>query len=455
MSRRRSRRQRLPAEPVALDITALSHEGRGVAHVDGKVCFVDGALPEESVQAQYVRRRSQLDELRVVSVASNNPARVSPPCEYSDVCGGCSLQHFDTDAQLAFKESVLLELLANSTGLSADQFTVLPRLHGPTQHYRRKARLAVRVVTKKGGALVGFREKYSSFITDMHNCQVLVKEVAELIDPLRELISALPTRYEIPQIEVAVGEREANSDALQVALVVRHLSPLQADDLLALREFAGKYDLALYLQPKGLDTVHKIYPDDKQDLLDYYLPEAGLQLQFHPMDFTQINGAINRKIIAKALELLELDSSDSVLDLFCGLGNFTLPIAKQAGSVLGVEGSEQMVQRGKANAELNGMQNAEFAAADLTKPLQEQPWLPGKVNKVLLDPPRSGALEIVEQIALLEPERIVYVSCNPATLARDTQCLLERGYKLKSAGVMDMFPHTTHVESMALFVRNH
>ena len=304
-------------------------------------------------------------------------------------------------------------------------------MHGPTQHYRRKARLAARVVTKKGGALVGFREKYSSFITDMHNCQVLVKEVAQLIEPLRELISALPTRYEIPQIEVAVGERAANSDALQVALVVRHLSELQDADLAALREFASQHELSLYLQPKGPDTVHKIYP------------------------FTQINGAINREIINQALDLLELDAGDSVLDLFCGLGNFTLPIAKRAGSVLGVEGSEQMVQRGKANAELNAMQNVDFAAADLTQPLQEQPWLPGKVNKVLLDPPRSGALEIVEQIALLEPERIVYVSCNPATLARDAQCLLERGYELKSAGVMDMFPHTTHVESMALFVRNH
>ncbi len=453
MSPRRSRRQRLPSEPVALSISSLNHEGRGVAHVDGKVCFVDGALPRETVSAQYVRRRSQLDELRVVEVATANPDRVEPPCEYADRCGGCSLQHLETEAQLAFKESVLVELLIHNAELQPDAYTLLPRLHGPTRHYRRKARLAVRVVTKKGGALVGFREKYSTFITDMHNCQVLVDDVARLIDPLRELISSLPSRYEIPQIEVAVGEVAADSAALQVALVFRHLRPLQEEDQAALMAFAEMHAVAVYLQPKGPDSVHKLFPSDGNDFLHYFLPSAAIQLQFHPMDFTQINGDINRKIIDQALQLLQLEATDTVLDLFCGLGNFTLPIARQAASVLGVEGSEQMVERGKANARLNALTNADFVAADLTRPFAEQPWLPKAVDKVLLDPPRSGALEIVEQIASLGPKRIVYVSCNPATLARDARCLREQGYQLNSAGVMDMFPHTTHVESMALFTR--
>ncbi|MEX2469426.1 MAG: 23S rRNA (uracil(1939)-C(5))-methyltransferase RlmD [Pseudohongiellaceae bacterium] len=450
---RRSRRQRLPVEPITLHVTSLSHEGRGVANRDGKVCFVAGALPGEEVSARYVNRRRQFDELLTEEVLQASAERVTPPCVFAGQCGGCSLQHLETGAQLAFKESVLLEHLSHHAGLEADAFELLPRLSGATEHYRRKARLAVRVVAKKGGALVGFRKKHSSFITDMDSCRVLVAEASDLIAPLRELIDALAASRDIPQIEVAAGERDADSDALQLALIVRHLVPLLPEDIALLEEFAAQWQVDLYLQPGGVDSVHKLYPAHTEPRLQYFLPEHDLRLRFHPMDFTQINGLINRRIIDQALGQLALNDTDRVLDLFCGLGNFTLPAARQAARVVGVEGSAEMVARGRENAQLNGLDNIDFHAADLTRPINDQSWAQQPFDKVILDPPRSGALEIIEQIADLNPARIVYVSCNPVTLARDASRLLARGYKLKSAGVMDMFPHTAHVESMAAFER--
>lgn len=437
---------------MELEITSLSHEGRGVAHIDGKVAFVDGALKTERVTATYVRRRSQFDELKVISVAQPAPERVVPRCAVATQCGGCSLQHMQTEAQILFKQAVLLEQLEHATGLSVAEFELLPSLQGDAYHYRRKARLAIRMVAKKGGALVGFREKYSSFITEMEYCEVLVDDVARLISPLRSMISELQGSHAIPQIEVAVGEQKIN-DSLrdQLALVLRHLEPLSSTDLEAITDFAVQHELELYLQPGGVDSVHKLVPADGNERLQYFLPDYALTMRFHPMDFTQINAAINRQIINQAIRLLDLTKQDVVLDLFCGLGNFTLPMATLCRSVTGIEGSEEMVLRGEENATLNQISNAHFFAANLCDSIEDKPWSAIKFNKILLDPPRSGAIEIISQLARLRAEKIVYVSCNPATLARDAAQLIRDGYKLKSAGVMDMFPHTAHVESMAEF----
>ena len=425
--------------------------------MEGKVAFVDGALAGEQVEAVYVRSRSSLDELRVTSVLKPATARVEPPCEYAGQCGGCSLQHLDTGAQLEFKQSVLLEHLQHATGLTVEQFQLLPQIHSRTQHYRRKARLAVRVVQKKGGVLVGFREKYSSFITDMQSCQVLVPEVARLIGPLREFLNGLQGKHAIPQIEVAVGERSAaDIPDKQVALVFRHLQPLSTDDLQQLEAFSVQHDIHCYLQPGGTDTVHRLSPDAQEspERLHYYLPGQNIELAFHPMDFTQVNGEVNRDIVERALNLLDVGEQERVLDLFCGLGNFTLPLARRAASVIGIEGSEEMVSRGSENAKLNNLENISFAAADLSKPINGHDWAGASYDKILLDPPRSGAIEIIPEIAALGASRIVYISCNPITLARDAAVLIANGYELKSAGVMDMFPHTTHVESMAVFERS-
>lgn len=459
MSRRRQRRRKLPSEPIELEITAISHEGRGIAHIDGKVAFVDGALENERVTATYVRSRGKFDELKVDSVLSPSPDRVVPPCEFAGLCGGCSLQHMQSNAQIELKQAVLLEQLKHAANIDSANIEVLPNLQDLQLHYRRKARLAVRMVNKKGGALVGFREKYSSFITDMDNCEVLVEEVACLIQPLRQLITTLQGSHSIPQIEVAVGEEKlqaATKDQqqdwkLKVALVMRHLQPLSESDLDALLGFAEQQSIELYLQPSSLESVHKIFPKEGPERLQYFLPEFDLTLNFHPMDFTQINAGINRKIVSKALKLLALNKDDVVLDLFCGLGNFTLAAARLCGTVVGVEGSDEMVKRGTENAELNTIDNASFYAADLCQSITDKQWSQLKFSKILLDPPRSGAIEIIQQIAQIGASKIVYISCNPATLARDTAELIKAGYELKSAGVMDMFPHTTHVESMAEF----
>ncbi len=451
MARRGRRRDKLPAEPVEVQVESLNHEGRGVAHRDGKVMFVAGALPGETVQACYVSRRSQFDELRTVEVVQAADDRVTPPCAVADQCGGCSLQHMDPKAQLAFKQSVLLEKLEHATGLSGKQITLLAPLSHGDLHYRRKARLAVRMVAKKGGALVGFREKYSSFITDMEKCPVLNDAVSRLILPLRQTISGLQAARHIPQVEVSVGEAAAHGTSFPIALVFRHMVPLAESDMAALLQFAEGHNIHLYLQPGGADSVHRVYPATGEERLQYFLPDFDLCLKFHPLDFTQVNGDVNRQIVTVALQQLQLSNTDQVLDLFCGIGNFTFAIARQAGSVLGVEGSDELVQRARDNARLNNIDNAEFHKADLFQPMQTANWSRHSFNKVLLDPPRSGALEVVPQLRGMGVEKIVYVSCNPATLVRDAKLLLDEGYQLNSAGVMDMFPHTAHVESMAVF----
>ncbi len=451
MSSRRRRRKALPADPVVLDIESLNHEGRGVTRVEGKVGFVDGALAGEQVSAKYVRRRSSFDEYSTVEVLHASESRVAPGCDYFGVCGGCSLRHLTSDEQLNLKESVLLDQLQHATSLKPENINVLPQLKGDTDHYRRKARLAVRIVMKKGGALVGFREKYSSFITDMHDCQILVPKAAELIPALRDFLMSLDGANEIPQVEVAVGESAADASAPgQMAIILRHLQPLSQKDQGLLVDFAANRGIHLYLQSGGPDTVRKVWPEGEERLL-YFLPQFNLQLKFHPQDFTQVNSSINRQIVERAIGMLQLSEADKLLDLFCGLGNFTLAAARTCRSVVGVEGSQLMVERGYENARLNDIENVSFHAFDLTKSISEQEWAQAKFDKVLLDPPRSGALEIIDEIAGLGAVCIVYVSCNPSTLARDSAKLIENGYKLKSTGVIDMFPHTTHVESIAIF----
>ena len=453
MSKRRFRRKKLPQELVNLDVEALNHEGRGIARINGKVAFVDGALEGENVDAKYVRRRSSLDELSAVNIYQSSPHRVDPVCKFSGVCGGCSLQHINTTQQIALKESVLIEKLRQELGENEITFKTLSRVTGDHWHYRRKARLAVRVVEKKGGALVGFREKYSSFITDMDDCKVIVAEVSQLITPLKRLITSLDMGAFIPQIEVAVGEESVSSSEKKVALVIRHLRELTNSDLASLLQFGNDYAIELYLQPQGVNSVYKVFPADDFLRLEYFLPAFDLKFLFHPMDFTQVNAGLNRSIVSHAVDLLELDKYDTVLDLFCGLGNFTLPIATKALAVVGIEGSLEMVARGAENAEYNNIINTEFHSADLSKCFKHEKWAARAYDKILLDPPRSGAFEIIEAISAIGAKKIVYISCNPSTLARDTKVFLDNGYRLLSAGVMDMFPHTTHVESAAEFQR--
>ncbi|MES3006223.1 MAG: 23S rRNA (uracil(1939)-C(5))-methyltransferase RlmD [Pseudomonadota bacterium] len=455
MKKNRRQRQKLPTDAVEISIQRLSHEGRGVASIEGKIAFVDGALPGETVTAIYTSRRSQFDELKMQEVLVASPDRVVPPCAHAEICGGCSMQHISSQAQVALKERVLHEQMKHIGGLT--DYAHLPPMLSDTEGYRRKARLAARYVSKKEEMLIGFREKNSSFIAQMTSCAVLVKEVSDLIAPLRQLLVGFSGRLDIPQIEVAVGEKvidglESSSMHYQVAFIVRHLEELAETDREQLLSFAQTHHIELYLQPKGPDSVHKVWPIGGVDRLYYALPEFGLRMAFHPTDFTQVNGGINRRMISQALALLDLQPDDVVLDLFCGLGNFTLPVATRCARVVGVEGSDDMVRRGEENAAANGVNNASFYSANLCIDFDETTWGQPCYSKILLDPPRSGAIEIIPRLAALRAEKIVYISCNPATLARDAAELVKHGYVLTQAGVMDMFPHTSHVESMAEFV---
>lgn len=441
----RRRRKKLPPEPIDVAIHGLAHDGRGVGKTPaGKTVFVDMALPGETVSMQYTNTRSQFDEGRTIAVIKAASDRVEPNCAHFGICGGCSMQHLAHEAQITTKQSTLTELLAHQA--EADDYELLDPLQAQAWHYRRKARLGVKYVHKKQTVLVGFREKRSSFITEISDCPIMDTRVAKLIEPLKEFLTGLEARTFIPQIEVACGDED-------VALVFRHLEPLSDTDQQALIEFAASQGFQLYLQSGGPKTVTKIYPDDQILRLQYELPDYDLTMQFHPMDFTQVNAELNRAMIDRAMALLEPNSEDTILDLFCGLGNFSLPIARSGARVVAVEGDAEMVKRGYENAELNDLSNVDFYAADLTADFSTMPWAQETFDKILIDPPRSGALDIVSKIAQFAAQRIVYVSCNPITLARDSKVLLDSGYKLISAGVMDMFPHTAHVESIALFER--
>lgn len=439
----RARTKAPPSLEVA-DVIDLSHEGRGVAHIEGKVTFVDDALPGEQVEIRRVKRSRNFDEARLERVLTSSPDRVTPRCIHFGVCGGCVLQHLSSDKQLTFKERQLLDSLERIGRVKPRD--ILPPLQAHTWQYRRRARLAARWVPKKSKTVVGFRERSTTFITDLRTCEVVTARVAELIEPLSQLISSLSVRDRVPQIEVAHADSA-------LALVVRVLSPLTDADRSALLAFAAKHSVEMYLQPGGYDTVAKL--EGEAAPLTYRLPQFDVEIAFQPTDFIQINAALNERMVEHAIQLLQPSADESVLDLFCGLGNFSLPLARRSRHVVGVEGEAGLVERARLNARANGIANAEFFTANLAaEDLHVSSWARRQYAKVLLDPPRAGAREVLPTIAASGAKRIVYVSCHPGSLARDAGLLVnEHGFELLAAGVMDMFPHTAHVESIAVFER--
>ncbi len=442
MARRRKRPQ-MPTDPVRVTIDDLSHDGRGVAHIDGKTIFIEGALKGEEVSFLYVEKKRSYDVGVAQEIHKAAAERVEPKCAVFGICGGCAMQHMSAEAQILAKQEVLLENFERIGKVKPAE--VLPPLTGPSWGYRRKARMGARYVDKKERTLIGFREKRKPYIVDMQRCEVLHPSVGEHLEELQQLVASLEARREIAQLEVAV-------DDTQTALVFRNMKPLSEADQAKLITFAKQHDLRFFLQPAGPDSVTPLWPEQTQ--LSYALPEFDVHFNFTPNGFTQVNTDINRKMVPCAIELLEVQPDERVLDLFCGVGNFTLPLARRAKEVVGVEGLEVLVRRARENAELNAIDNVEFHVADLAKEVELLPWWSQGFDKVLLDPARDGAMEAIPHIAKLGVKRIVYVSCNPATLARDAGLLVnEYGYTLAKAGVMDMFPHTAHVESIALFVK--
>lgn len=428
-----------------VDILSLDHEGHGVARIDGKVTFVDGALAGERAEIAIYRKHAKYNSANAVAILKASAQRAEPKCQYFGRCGGCSMQHLEASAQVAAKQRVLEENLARIGKVTPD--IILPALHGPSWRYRTRARLSARWVDKKGGGLVGFREKRSSFIADMASCEVLTADVSALIQPLRDLIGRLSNADRIPQIEIAVGEHVT-------VLVFRLLEPWTEDDTSIVQSFAERHRVQIWEQRKGPETARPFWPEVAPEL-SYSLPEFDLVIPFRPTEFTQVNTGINRALVSRALRLLAPQPGERIADLFCGLGNFTLPIAKSGADVLGIEGSPELVARAKENALRNGLPNARFAVDNLFEMTPEKFAALGHFDKLLIDPPRSGAIEVVKSLPETgAPRRIVYVSCDPATLARDAEVLVHvKGYRLHAAGVANMFPHTAHVESIALFER--
>jgi 23S rRNA (uracil1939-C5)-methyltransferase len=434
-----------------VDILSLDHEGHGVARIDGKVTFVDGALAGERAEINIYRKHAKYNSANAVAILKPSAQRTDPKCQYFGRCGGCSMQHLEPGAQVAAKQRVLEENLARIGKVAPG--ILLPALHGPSWRYRTRARLSARWVDKKGGGLVGFRERRSSFITDMASCEVLTADVSALIRPLRELIGRLSNADRIPQIEVAVGEHVT-------VLVFRLLEAWTDDDAVTVRAFAERHGVQIWEQSKGPETVRPFWPQTAPEL-SYSLPEFDLVMPFSPTEFTQVNTGINRALVSRAMRLLNPQPGERIADLFCGLGNFTLPIARSGADVVGIEGSAELVARARANALRNHLPNAHFAVRNLFEITPESFAALGHFDKLLIDPPRSGAIELVKALpGCVEsgtggaPQRIVYVSCDPATLARDAEVLVHvKGYRLAAAGVANMFPHTAHVESIALFER--
>ena len=454
---------RLDHTPQTVDIVDLTHDGRGVARwAEGhpqasKAVFVSGALPGERVSVQQTARSKSFDEAKTLEVLTASPDRVTPRCPHFGVCSGCVLQHMAEGEQIKAKQRLLLDNLQRIGRVEPQR--VLPPLMGDAWGYRRKGRFSVRRVAKKDKTLVGFRELDPRYVADIRECHTVVPSIGFKIDALSALVDGLDARGEIPQIEFIAGD--ASVDDSGVALVFRHLQPLGDADRAKLLAFEQEHGFSIFLQPGGLDTVHPISGEAPQ--LAFRLPQWDVELQFRPLDFIQVNAKLNEAMIARALELLDVQPGERVLDLFCGIGNFTLPLARvvgDAGTVVGVEGDAGLVQRARANAERNGLGNVSFHAADLSKDLAGQPWLKappstGSYDKLLLDPARAGALEVLKQFPLKDLKRIVYVSCHPGSLARDAGYLVnEAGWTLRAAGVMDMFPHTAHVESIAVFERH-
>ena len=438
-----------------IDIDSLDMEARGVGRIPnedgepGKVIFVEGALPGERVRFEPFRKKKKWEMARATEVLHESSLRVQPKCRYFGICGGCSMQHIEPSAQVAIKQRVLEDNLWHIGGVRPEM--ILPPIYGASWGYRYRARLSVNYVPKKGGILVGFHEKKSRYITDMTSCEVLPPKLSVLLEPLRRLIESLSIVQRMPQIEVAVGD---GNDGMLLALVLRIMDPINVEDEEKLKAFADEHDVQWWLQTKGPDTAALFYPTDRQ--LHYLLPEFGITMPFKPVDFTQVNHQINRVLVDRALRLLDVQPDERVADLFCGLGNFTLPIATQAKEVVGIEGSESLTQRALDNAGLNGLAHkTSFATRNLFEVSAEDFAALGKFDRILIDPPRDGALAVCQALVdmgELRPQRIVYVSCSPSTLARDAGVLAkEAGYVLKHAGVVNMFPHTSHVESMAVF----
>ncbi len=459
---RRKQRERLRAQaPLTFAVEALTHEGRGVSHYAaeaghpeekvGKKVFVAFALPGETVTAKVHEIHKKYEEADCEELLSNPSAdRVEPVCPHFELCGGCSLQHMHPDAQISFKQGVLashFKHFANVIGASLEPDEWLAPLRSTQTDYRRKARLGVRWVIKKDSMLVGFRERKSGYLAELSVCKVLDAQIGERLQDLKLLLTGLEGREHIPQLEMAVGDDG-------VAMIVRHMKPLSDTDVQQLLDFARPLAWQLYLQPDGYDTVHRIDDPNGPMRLHYELPDFNIKFAFSPLDFTQVNRDINRQMVKLACDLLDLQPGERVLDLFCGLGNFSLPLARcvgETGHVIAVEGSAEMVERGGENAALNQIEHVAFYAQDLTKDFSHQPWAAQGFDALLIDPPRSGAEEVMHYLPKFNAKRIVYVSCNPATLARDAGILAQAGYRMKKAGVMDMFTHTSHVESIALF----
>ncbi len=435
------------AEPETAVVADLTHEGEGVvraADVGGKTVFIPGALPGERVTFRRRSFHKSHDEAELLEIIEASPDRVTPRCAHFGVCGGCALQHLAPAAQIAAKQR---ELAANLERIgNVDPATWLPPLLGPHWNYRRRARLSSRYVTKKGRSLVGFREKQGKYVADVQRCEVVAEPVGALIATLALLLTSMERRESIPQIEVALSDGES-------ALVLRVLDPLPESDLDKLRAFEREQGLRLLLQPGGLNTIAPLTPGPVD--LHYRLDAFDVRLDFGPSDFVQVNAAINQAMVARAIELLDVRPTDRVLDLYCGLGNFTLPLARRAAAVVGIEGDAGLIERARGNARRNGIENAEFHVGDLSvAPDPTLSWMRGAYDAVLLDPPRVGAREVLSAVAHIAPRRVVYISCHTGSLARDLGVLThELGFRLTAAGVLDMFPHTTHVESVAVLER--
>lgn len=425
-------------------IHSLSHDGRGIATINNKTTFISEALPNEVVAYKITQKHSRYDLAEATELLSTSSMRVTPPCQHFGVCGGCSLQHMSTESQVQLKQETLLQQLLHFG--KVEPLELLPPLHVNSIGYRRKARLGVKFVIKKNKLLVGFREKSSRYLADLTRCEVLHPLIGENLEKLSDLIASLNLYRQIPQVEIAIGD-------ITAALVFRHLEPLSLEDKEKLIAFGSLHHFHIYLQPNSPLPITKLYPASTPDRLHYTLPDYQLEFAFHPLDFTQINLEMNRLMVKQAVSLLDLNANDRVLDLFCGIGNFTLPIARHVNDVTGVEGSIDMIERAKENASHNNIHHARYYAADLTKPDSQAPWIRRTTyNKILLDPPRAGAKEILPFFAEFSAQKIVYISCNPSTLARDAGELVHQyGYRLKQAGIMNMFPHTSHIEAMAVF----
>ncbi|WP_377701336.1 23S rRNA (uracil(1939)-C(5))-methyltransferase RlmD [Pseudoduganella sp. UC29_71] len=445
-------------QDTIIDIKSLDMDARGVGHIEnedgtpGKVVFVEGALPGERVTFETFKKKKNWEAARLVEIRKESSMRIKPKCVHFDYCGGCSMQHLEPSAQVAIKQRTLEDNLWHLSKVKAGN--VMRPMYGPTWGYRYRARLSVRYVAKKGTVLVGFHEKKSAYVADIQSCQILPPHVSDMMMPLRALIGSLSIFDKVPQIELAIGED-------LTVLVLRNMEPLTADDETKVKAFADQYNIQWWLQPKGPDTAYPFYPLDKQ--LHYLLPEFNVRMPFKPVDFTQVNHHINRVLVSKALRLLEVQPQDRVADLFCGLGNFTLPLATQAREVVGIEGSTALTERALSNAVVNGVsQKTSFMTRNLFEVSKEDLIALGKFDRVLIDPPRDGAMALSLALAELKktnpellPKRIVYVSCSPSTLARDAGVLVHLcGYVLNKAGVVNMFPHTSHVESMAVFDLN-